>query len=87
MMAVEARIQLPQVNDMNGQGYWPAFWMLGAPYRGDYNNWPDKMDNHGADGQVFAFLDGHAEWVTKKTFLRVWNIGGDSNYLGPTGPY
>ena len=54
---------------------------------GDYNNWPDKMDNHGADGQVFAFLDGHAEWVTKKTFLRVWNIGGDSNYLGPTGPY
>ncbi len=54
---------------------------------GDYNNWPDKMDNHGAEGQVFAFLDGHAEWVTKKNFLRVWNIGGDSNYLGPTGPY
>jgi hypothetical protein len=49
-MAVEARIQLPNVNSTNGLGYWPAFWMLGAPYRGNYQNWPgigeiDVMEN------------------------------------------
>jgi len=54
---------------------------------GDFNNWPDKMDNHGADGQVFTFVDGHAEWVKRERFLYVWNMGGDSNYQGPTGPY
>jgi hypothetical protein len=50
IMAVEARIQLPNVNSTNGLGYWPAFWMLGAPYRGNYQNWPgigeiDVMEN------------------------------------------
>jgi hypothetical protein len=32
------------------KGYWPAFWTLGAPYRGNYQNWPsvgelDIMEN------------------------------------------
>lgn len=40
VMAVEARIILPNVNTTNGLGYWPAFWMLGEPYRGNYWNWP-----------------------------------------------
>jgi len=49
-MAVEARIQLPNVSGAAAQGYWPAFWMLGAPYRGNYWNWPsigeiDIMEN------------------------------------------
>lgn len=39
-MAVEARIQLPNVTGTQAQGYWPAFWMLGAPFRGNYWNWP-----------------------------------------------
>lgn len=39
-MAVEARIQLPNVTGASAQGYWPAFWMLGAPFRGNYTNWP-----------------------------------------------
>lgn len=51
---------------------------------GDYNNWPDKMDNHGADGQNFTFVDGHAEWVGRRNFLRVWNIAHDSNVTEPT---
>jgi beta-glucanase (GH16 family) len=39
-LAVEARIQLPTLGGAAAQGYWPAFWMLGAPYRGNYWNWP-----------------------------------------------
>jgi hypothetical protein len=54
---------------------------------GDFNNWPDPMDNHGKDGQVFTFVDGHAAWVKRVNFLHVWNYSGDSNYEGPTGPY
>jgi hypothetical protein len=40
VMRVEARLQQPNVNTSNGLGYWPAFWMLGAPFRGVYTNWP-----------------------------------------------
>jgi beta-glucanase (GH16 family) len=39
-LAVEARLQLPTLSASASQGYWPAFWMLGAPYRGNYWNWP-----------------------------------------------
>ena len=39
-MAVEASIQLPNLTGTAAQGYWPAFWMLGGPYRGVYYNWP-----------------------------------------------
>ena len=50
VMRVEARIQLPNVTGASAQGYWPAFWMLGAPFRGNYWNWPsigeiDIMEN------------------------------------------
>ena len=30
------------------------------------NNYPDKSDNHGADGANANFCDGHAEWVKEK---------------------
>ncbi|MGW0823244.1 glycoside hydrolase family 16 protein [Streptomyces sp. NPDC002845] len=39
-LRVESRIQMPNVTGDAARGYWPAFWMLGAPYRGDYWNWP-----------------------------------------------
>jgi len=29
----------------------------------DQNNWPDKSDNHGADGFNVGFMDGHVEFV------------------------
>jgi prepilin-type N-terminal cleavage/methylation domain-containing protein/prepilin-type processing-associated H-X9-DG protein len=51
---------------------------------GDNNNWPDPVDNHGAEGATFTFCDGHAEFVTRKKFMRVWNICHDSNRLPPT---
>ncbi|MFD7708775.1 glycoside hydrolase family 16 protein [Streptomyces sp. NPDC059785] len=49
-LRVEARIQMPNVTGTAARGYWPAFWMLGAPYRGNYQNWPavgelDIMEN------------------------------------------
>ncbi len=27
----------------------------------DFNNYPDKVDNHKDEGQNFAFVDGHAD--------------------------
>ncbi|MBT2414756.1 carbohydrate-binding protein [Streptomyces sp. ISL-12] len=49
-LSVESRIQMPNVTGAAAKGYWPAFWMLGAPFRGNYWNWPsvgelDIMEN------------------------------------------
>ncbi|MGW4885809.1 glycoside hydrolase family 16 protein [Streptomyces murinus] len=49
-LRVEARLQMPNVTGDAAAGYWPAFWMLGAPFRGNYQNWPgvgelDIMEN------------------------------------------
>ncbi|MFI6480838.1 family 16 glycosylhydrolase [Nonomuraea sp. NPDC050663] len=35
-LRVEARIALPAVTPADGQGYWPAFWMLGG-----HTGWPE----------------------------------------------
>lgn len=40
ILAVEGSIQLPDVTGDAAQGYWPAFWMLGEAFRGNYVNWP-----------------------------------------------
>ena len=47
-LRVEARIQMPNVTGAGAAGYWPAFWMLGAPFRGNYWNWPGvgELDMH-----------------------------------------
>lgn len=60
-LAVEARIQLPNVTGAPAQGYWPAFWMLGAPFRGNYLNWPsvgeiDIMENVNGVNTEYATL-------------------------------
>ncbi len=39
-LRVQASVSLPAVSGAGAQGYWPAFWMLGAPFRGNYTNWP-----------------------------------------------
>ncbi|MBE0695297.1 MAG: family 16 glycosylhydrolase [Anaerolineaceae bacterium] len=61
MMAVEASIQQPDVSGVNAAGYWPAFWMLGAPFRGNYLNWPgigeiDIMEDVNGLSSVFSTL-------------------------------
>jgi hypothetical protein len=60
-LRVEARIQMPNVTGTAAEGYWPAFWALGAPYRGNYQNWPgvgelDIMENVQGLNKVWATL-------------------------------
>jgi beta-glucanase (GH16 family) len=40
-------------------GYWPAFWMLGEPFRGNYYNWPgvgeiDVMEDVNGSSSLFV---------------------------------
>lgn len=61
VLRVESRIQMPNVTGAAAQGIWPAFWMLGAPFRGNYWNWPgigeiDIMENVNGANQVWGTL-------------------------------
>lgn len=56
-MRVEARIALPD----GGQGYWPAFWMLGEPFRSKTKSWPatgeiDVVENVNNNSKVHGAL-------------------------------
>ncbi|MCL8013683.1 glycoside hydrolase family 16 protein [Streptomyces sp. AS02] len=60
-LRVEGRIQMPNVTGTAAEGYWPAFWALGAPYRGNYQNWPsvgelDIMENVQGLNRVWATM-------------------------------
>src|SRR5690349_5998469 len=60
-LRVEARLQMPNVTGTAAEGYWPAFWTLGAPYRGNYQNWPgvgelDIMENVQGLNKVWATM-------------------------------
>ncbi|MER6349980.1 glycoside hydrolase family 16 protein [Streptomyces sp. NPDC001595] len=60
-LRVEARLQVPNVTGAAAKGYWPAFWMLGGPYRGNYWNWPavgelDIMENTQGLNTVWATM-------------------------------
>lgn len=41
------------------------------------NNFPDKFDNHGADGANANFCDGHAEWIPSKRYLYFYEMAQD----------
>jgi beta-glucanase (GH16 family) len=61
IMAAEAKIQLPNVYGDAAAGYFPAFWMLGTPFRNNYENWPevgefDIMENVNGINKVFGTL-------------------------------
>ena len=61
VMRIEGRIQMPNVTGAAAQGYWPAFWALGAPFRGVYTNWPgigelDIMENVNGANTVWGTL-------------------------------
>ncbi|MFF9622552.1 glycoside hydrolase family 16 protein [Streptomyces griseosporeus] len=60
-LRVEGRIQMPNVTGTAAEGYWPAFWALGSPYRGNYQNWPgvgelDIMENVQGLNKVWATM-------------------------------
>ena len=62
ILRVEAAIHLPQTGfGPEATGYWPAFWMLGAPFRGAFLNWPgigeiDIMESINGRPSSFAVL-------------------------------
>jgi beta-glucanase (GH16 family) len=61
VLRIEGRIQMPNVTGQAALGYWPAFWALGAPYRGNYQNWPgigefDVMENVNGINSVWGVL-------------------------------
>ncbi|MEV4709383.1 carbohydrate-binding protein [Actinoplanes sp. NPDC049316] len=61
VLRIEGRIQMPNVTGAEAAGYWPAFWALGAPYRGNYQNWPgvgefDVMENVNGINSVWGVL-------------------------------
>ena len=61
MLAIEASLQQPNVSGPAAAGYWSAFWMLGAAFRGNYWNWPgigevDIMEGVNGLSSTFATL-------------------------------
>ncbi|MEV4108602.1 glycoside hydrolase family 16 protein [Nonomuraea sp. NPDC049695] len=61
VLRIEGRVQMPNVTGDAALGYWPAFWALGAPYRGNYWNWPgigefDIMENVNGINAVWGVL-------------------------------
>ena len=61
ILRIEGRIQMPNVTGNAALGYWPAFWALGSPYRGNYQNWPaigefDIMENVNGINSVWGVL-------------------------------
>ncbi|MFB4277781.1 glycoside hydrolase family 16 protein [Nonomuraea sp. MTCD27] len=61
ILRIESRLQMPNVTGSAALGYWPAFWALGAPYRGNYWNWPaigefDIMENVNGINSVWGVL-------------------------------
>jgi hypothetical protein len=59
-LEVTASLQQPNVSGNAALGYWPAFWMLGTPYRTDHN-WPkdgevDIMEDVNGLSSVFGTM-------------------------------
>jgi beta-glucanase (GH16 family) len=64
-LGIEASLQLPDVGTDNGLGIWPAFWLLGDGFRGNYRNWPaigelDVAESVNARGLFFTLHCGTA---------------------------
>ncbi|MCU1679597.1 MAG: coagulation factor 5/8 type domain protein [Amycolatopsis sp.] len=60
VVRIQASIQQPNLSTANGAGYWPAFWMLGAPLRVGIP-WPgsgevDAMEDINGRSSVFGTL-------------------------------
>ncbi|MEI9866277.1 MAG: prepilin-type N-terminal cleavage/methylation domain-containing protein [Limisphaerales bacterium] len=49
------------------------------------DNFPDAGDNHGAAGGNVVFCDGHAQWVSRKNYIRSFILGTDEYHI-PLNP-
>ncbi|MFJ8605543.1 glycoside hydrolase family 16 protein [Streptomyces shenzhenensis] len=86
-LRVESRIQLPNVTGDAAKGYWPAFWMLGAPFRGNYWNWPsvgelDIMEN--VQGLNTSWATIHCGTSPGGPCNETTGIGGSTSCTGTT---
>ena len=47
------------------------------------NDYPDPLNNHGADGVNGNFCDGHAEWIPQKRYIQTYETSQDENRTKP----
>jgi prepilin-type processing-associated H-X9-DG protein len=47
-----------------------------------YNDYPDALNNHGADGANVNFADGHAEWVPQRKYVYSYELSADQGRSG-----
>ncbi|OLB77627.1 MAG: hypothetical protein AUI14_15570 [Actinobacteria bacterium 13_2_20CM_2_71_6] len=83
-LRVEARLKLPEAPNGQSAGYWPAFWMLGAPYRGNWWNWPtvgefDIMES--VNGANRTWQTQHCGWLPPQP-----NVCNEKSGVGNNGP-
>ncbi|WP_238935504.1 glycoside hydrolase family 16 protein [Saccharopolyspora spinosa] len=79
VLRIEARLQVSNVAGEAALGYWPAFWALGSPYRGNYQNWPsigefDVMENVNGKNETHGVL--HCDVAPGGSCNEMTGLGG-----------
>lgn len=49
----------------------------------NFNDYPDPINNHGADGVNANFCDGHAEWIPRTKYIEAYETSQDENRVAP----
>jgi prepilin-type N-terminal cleavage/methylation domain-containing protein/prepilin-type processing-associated H-X9-DG protein len=49
----------------------------------NYNDYPDAINNHGADGANANFADGHAEWIPRQKYVFSYEMSQDEGRIAP----
>jgi prepilin-type N-terminal cleavage/methylation domain-containing protein/prepilin-type processing-associated H-X9-DG protein len=49
----------------------------------NFNDYPDAIDNHGAEGANANYCDGHAEWVPRKKWIYTYELSQDQGRSAP----
>ena len=85
---VQGYVHKSSLFGLRGQRIGPTqIWLIfdgdrGGP--GAKNNYPDKNDDHGADGGNILFCDGHVQWVKGgQNYVISYETAQDENRSGP----